>query len=85
MSSKTTGIRRDHPRRCGENGGHVATVRDGVGSPPQVRGKPLEEVAKYGAAGITPAGAGKTPPRSIWTRAHWDHPRRCGENNLEAY
>ena len=30
--------------------------------------------------GITPAGAGKTPPRGQYAARRWDHPRRCGEN-----
>ena len=31
---------RDHPRRCGENGISVPSVKTITGSPPQVRGKP---------------------------------------------
>ena len=50
----------DHPRGCGENGGHVATVRDGVGSPPRMRGKRLEGQVFISRKGITPADAGKT-------------------------
>ena len=45
-----------------------------------MRGKPLEEVAKYGAAGITPADAGKTKGNAQPSRERTDHPRGCGEN-----
>ena len=70
----------DHPRRCGENpdGGAVKCLN--IGSPPQVRGKPLCCRHRYLRSRITPAGAGKT---SCWSRSAastWDHPRRCGEN-----
>ena len=51
---------RDHPRRCGENlpvarGGYY-----GLGSPPQVRGKPAHGSLSGWFRRITPAGAGKT-------------------------
>ena len=47
-----------------------------------MRGKPLEEVAKYGAAGITPADAGKTTSLFRPARRLRDHPRGCGENYI---
>ena len=73
---------KDHPRRCGENRYSVSCGFLEVGSPPQVRGKLSAGADHAAAAGITPAGAGKTGlylHRRIWTR---DHPRRCGENSI---
>ena len=34
--------------------------------------------------GITPACAGKTPRVRHWRWRHWDHPRVCGKNDLQA-
>ena len=51
---------RDHPRRCGENRLFYAAFASLLGSPPQVRGKPLLLRLSFGRYGITPAGAGKT-------------------------
>ena len=73
----------DHPRRCGENGGHVATVRDGVGSPPRMRGKHKLGLLSNKWRGITPADAGKTFRRELQENPCEDHPRGCGENNLK--
>ena len=70
----------DHPRRCGENGISVPSVKTITGSPPQVRGKhrqPCETVCRQG---ITPAGAGKTVEYGEVVEEGTDHPRRCGEN-----
>ena len=70
----------DHPRRCGEN----LFVPDGQeiadGSPPQVRGKQLFTGKLNSNFRITPAGAGKTPPKARFIPLSQDHPRRCGEN-----
>ena len=70
----------DHPRRCGENEtkNRADIIRDG--SPPQVRGKPLNSSGGSGKSRITPAGAGKTFTAAKRTRFEQDHPRRCGEN-----
>ena len=72
----------DHPRRCGENTIFFVHMRQRVGSPPQVRGKPT--LQPYGAAwtGITPAGAGKTSMQAQQAYKIRDHPRRCGENTF---
>ena len=73
-------IRRDHPRRCGENkfGKHIQV--GATGSPPQVRGKLSENNGYCRITRITPAGAGKTTLLSEARRRTPDHPRRCGEN-----
>ena len=52
----------DHPRRCGENQVFVHAGQPVQGSPPQVRGKPLDSSFTASRDGITPAGAGKTTP-----------------------
>ena len=53
-----------------------------VGSPPQVRGKPLFLALLVLSRRITPAGAGKTKTRAGFYRPRRDHPRRCGENSV---
>ena len=71
---------KDHPRRCGENDFLSFYVIGLSGSPPQVRGKHLDEIRKLANMRITPAGAGKTESMESGVRYSWDHPRRCGEN-----
>ena len=70
----------DHPRRCGENTRTVNADGKIGGSPPQVRGKQLAELAEIPAVRITPAGAGKTVFTVAVNYIFRDHPRRCGEN-----
>ena len=53
-------MRKDHPRRCGENLNLRPKSSRNVGSPPQVRGKLELDATALRALGITPAGAGKT-------------------------
>ena len=71
---------RDHPRRCGENYMSDSSTGEGIGSPPQVRGKPVRRAGMRLGHGITPAGAGKTRHFALKVEVFWDHPRRCGEN-----
>ena len=71
---------RDHPRRCGENLQIQDSKTKGIGSPPQVRGKPLIKFCHNQCIRITPAGAGKTSVCVICNIFARDHPRRCGEN-----
>ena len=73
---------RDHPRRCGENRFPVSVFWGCLGSPPQVRGKPLPDGAGYLMSRITPAGAGKTKFVNACNFVTKDHPRRCGENGV---
>ncbi len=54
------------------------------GSPPQVRGKLQRNFFINAHAGITPAGAGKTPVGIVSDGRPEDHPRRCGENDSPA-
>ena len=70
----------DHPRRCGENRSKEQKSAKYVGSPPQVRGKPLWQFPRNSLDRITPAGAGKTQTQPNYFEKKKDHPRRCGEN-----
>ena len=72
-------LRRDHPRRCGEKGHRLILSRPLAGSPPQVRGKEDAPKVLFADAGITPAGAGKSPTSCPMVSRAGDHPRRCGE------
>ena len=73
------GLRRDHPRVCGEKYqlGVVKPLHEG--SPPRMRGKAYKGADQTTRRGITPAYAGK----SIYVLAvrclYGDHPRVCGE------
>ena len=51
-----------------------------LGSPPQVRGKPVTPIDAITQERITPAGAGKTKKLQFSADGMEDHPRRCGEN-----
>ena len=80
MRQQNTTITKDHPRRCGENASNFTPASCAMGSPPQVRGKLRACLAVAQGRRITPAGAGKTAQQDTHHQAHWDHPRRCGEN-----
>ena len=77
-----SGSSQDHPRRCGENSGAESGYSAMIGSPPQVRGKPIPNPSAHGGSRITPAGAGKTMQKLGVAKVGRDHPRRCGENAL---
>ena len=74
---------KDHPRVCGENGGFRRELRPFGGSPPRVRGKPLNFQAHICVVRITPACAGKTRVSFGTMGKGKDHPRVCGENCLD--
>ena len=74
--------RKDHPRRCGENGDNPTMPPVPNGSPPQVRGKLIIRLQLTIRSRITPAGAGKTYAPAPPQVQHRDHPRRCGENEI---
>ena len=77
------GLRRDHPRVCGENLGRSCPWNDISGSPPRVRGKQHSRLMLIRLLGITPACAGKTRPMWRTDTEFGDHPRVCGENGME--
>ena len=70
----------DHPRGCGENRHSCGRFRKAPGSPPRMRGKPLQHLGYSRQDRITPADAGKTNFSSTGINTEWDHPRGCGEN-----
>ena len=71
---------RDHPRGCGENTTSDRKTQCRAGSPPQVRGKLMQQSTVALDRRITPADAGKTVPRLFVCTVCEDHPRGCGEN-----
>ena len=74
---------RDHPRVCGE---HVYLWVDGEceeGSSPRVRGTRDNAGRYFLGGGIIPACAGNTTARRLPRRESWDHPRVCGEHELD--
>ena len=81
-SSASVSTAEDHPRRCGENGAAEMPQRTELGSPPQVRGKPVIIQQCRLFLRITPAGAGKTMHSHNTWSGNRDHPRRCGENRI---
>ena len=80
MKIKRGDEQKDHPRRCGENLAEAAFKKVCKGSPPQVRGKRLDNRYASDNSRITPAGAGKTCTYRKLAANYRDHPRRCGEN-----
>ena len=50
----------DHPRGCGENVNKFSADFKNIGSPPRMRGKPLQRIKQRVPTRITPADAGKT-------------------------
>ena len=76
------GSHKDHPRGCGENRARELYQEQYAGSPPRMRGKPVNLRLIAAAVGITPADAGKTFTFEPVCYAAEDHPRGCGENRL---
>ena len=74
----------DHPRGCGENTAIAASMPINIGSPPRMRGKPINWLSVAVSYRITPADAGKTRAKRTKTMPPQDHPRGCGENALSA-
>ena len=58
-------------------------MRELIGSPPRMRGKPENPGAVDWNTRITPADAGKTAHDPLCLRIFRDHPRGCGENYLQ--
>ena len=76
-------VSRDHPRVCGEKDFTPSPADFALGSPPRMRGKVRRERGPMRSRRITPAYAGKSPVRVADYRAGEDHPRVCGEKDLE--
>ena len=71
---------RAHPRACGENDPSLWIRHASTGSSPRVRGKPPWCADWRDSAGLIPARAGKTHPKTGYISSIWAHPRACGEN-----
>ena len=79
----TAGAPRDHPRVCGEKFPRLRDRSHPGGSPPRMRGKAERHDFKRPRKGITPAYAGKRQAGKGVQAVHRDHPRVCGEKDLE--
>ena len=74
-------LSKDHPRVCGEKRLDGLGQRNGVGSPPRVRGKVGNSFSPGHARRITPACAGKRNYESSVMLYSKYHPRVCGEKH----
>ena len=72
-------ISKDHPRVCGEKRQRKTPKKNGLGSPPRMRGKGQSAAGFSSRPGITPAYAGKRGRGCRGRGGNWDHPRVCGE------
>ena len=79
------GIKRDHPRLCGEKSPPRTASHSPVGSPPPMRGKADVVLNRIDRIGITPAYAGKRQTSSCPPETVQDHPRLCGEKRNHLY
>ena len=69
----------DHPRACGEYPDDVCFFNGGSGSPPRMRGIPINISHANVVIRITPAHAGNTIIAHNACQCKQDHPRACGE------
>ena len=69
----------DHPRVCGEYSASQVANSATLGSPPRVRGIPVNVFDRHVGDGITPACAGNTHRDYDGVSWSGDHPRVCGE------
>ena len=75
------GVRRAHPRVCGENTNTNKKPAGKIGSSPRVRGKLSETPYRSIGSRLIPACAGKTATKSRSPARCQAHPRVCGENS----
>ena len=73
---------RDHPRACGAHQKLGFEVTPDMGSSPRMRGSPVCASCFSSVAGIIPAHAGLTCPRTLDAAGGGDHPRACGAHFL---
>ena len=73
----------DHPRGCGEHSQTVSSKGCRVGSSPRMRGAPGHDHRSRAIARIIPADAGSTGTAMDQLGSHADHPRGCGEHELD--
>ena len=73
----------DHPRVCGEKNPRFQSAILYTGSPPRVRGEAIPGTSNALFRRITPACAGRSSAVSRSLKTSGDHPRVCGEKDLE--
>ena len=78
-------VARDHPRACGEKHKSIRAIVSTSGSPPRMRGKEFSRLCLKNDIGITPAHAGKSGAKPCEAQHNRDHPRACGEKNIEEW
>ena len=74
----------EQPRVCGEHMPKASGVNVASGSSPRMRGTLLRVRAERQSTGIIPAYAGNTRCRTGFQAGCGDHPRVCGEHQLDA-
>ena len=74
---------RDHPRMCGEHLDAGSEQKPCPGSSPHVRGALQVTQVEREAVGIIPACAGSTQARRNPAPPLRDHPRMCGEHDVQ--
>ena len=82
-SRKAGGRCWDHPRVCGEHALDGEAREDLLGSSPRMRGAPTISRRTSSRVGIIPAYAGSTVCAACRARRPRDHPRVCGEHQIE--
>ena len=80
---QTSAEARDHPRVCGEKLSTTSTDIHPAESPLRMRGKDPFKGACCHLFRITPACAGKSCCALFKACSGWDHPRVCGEKQME--
>ena len=73
----------DHPRGCGEHSPRPCSPTGRRGSSPRMRGAQPGSRRHSHHRGIIPADAGSTNPTRFQPVAVKDHPRGCGEHEIE--
>ena len=73
----------DHPRVCGEHHFWSMVARSYEGSSPRMRGTHHADMDGRAITGIIPAYAGNTRHRLSGRDVPWDHPRVCGEHEID--
>ena len=76
------------PAYAGKSHSYLNSTFLNLGSPPRMRGKVVAHCVRQNAVRITPAYAGKRPGNVSGAHNVWDHPRVCGEkqvNTVDTY
>ena len=76
-------MRWDHPRVCGEHITPNPFANAVLGSSPRMRGTRNASRSGTISCGIIPAYAGNTRTNNRHPCGAWDHPRVCGEHELQ--